>query len=186
MAAERVARRRVFFAVWPDAAAARRLDDLGREAHARCGGRRMRRDGLHMTLAFIGEVPVERLDELCAAAAGVAGEAFRLELDRIACWRHNRIVWAGCAQAPLPLLTLVGRLRARLAAAGLPLDERDFAAHLTLLRDARCEDLPAFDPIAWPVGEFVLAASRPEGGGNYDVIGRWALGARGQGLGARG
>ncbi len=175
MAAEKLARRRVFFALWPDVAAARRLDELGAQAHARCGGRRMRRDGLHMTLAFIGETPVERIDDLRAAAAQVTGEAFTLEIDRLACWRHNRIVWAGCAQAPLPLLTLVGQLRERLAEAGLPLDDRDFAAHLTLLRDARCEELPAFEAIAWLVGEFVLAASRPEGGGNYEIIGRWPL-----------
>lgn len=175
MAAEKVARRRVFFALWPDAATAKRLDELGAQAHARCGGRRMRRVGLHMTLVFIGEVPVERLEALGAAAARVCGTAFTLEIDRLACWRHNRIVWAGCAQAPLELLTLVGQLRERLGEVGLPLDERDFAAHMTLLRDARCEELPVFDPVAWPVGEFVLAASLPQGGGNYEIIGRWPL-----------
>ncbi len=169
------ARQRVFFAIWPDAAAAQDLDELGRTAHAHCSGRRMRRDGLHLTLAFIGEVPVERIDDLHAAAARVASAPFLMEIDRLACWRHNRIVWAGCEQAPLPLLTLVGQLRERLAEVGLPLDDRDFAAHVTLLRDAHCDVLPVFGRIAWPVADFVLAASQPEGGGHYEIIGRWPL-----------
>ena len=173
--AKSVARRRVFFALWPDADIAGQLDQLGRQAHALCGGRRMRRDSLHMTLAFIGDVPVERIETLRHAAAQVSGSAFELSLDRLACWRHNRIVWAGCEQAPLPLLTLVGQLTERLAEAGLSLDTRDFAAHVTLLRDARGEELPECESFIWPVGEFVLAAALPEGGGHYEIIDRWPL-----------
>ena len=67
------------------------------------------------------------------------------------------------------------RMSAMTEITGLPLDERDFAAHVTLLRDARCEELPAFETIVWPVGEFVLAASTPQGGGHYEIVGRWPL-----------
>ena len=178
-------RRRVFFAIWPDAAVAVVLDQLGRQTHALVGGRRMQRDTLHMTLAFIGDVPVERIEILRHAAGQVSGAAFGLHLDRLACWRRNHIVWAGCEQAPLPLLTLVGQLTDRLGEAGLPLEARSFAAHVTLLRDARCEEMPQSqsqtllpEPLVWPVGEFVLAASgSADGNARYEIIGRWPLAA---------
>ncbi len=145
----------------------------------------MRRDTLHMTLAFVGEVPAQRIGILRQAAAGVTGQVFTLTLDRLACWRHNRIAWVGCSQAPLPLLTLVGQLAERLADAGLPLEARDFAAHVTLLRNARCQPLAEAEPIAWPVHDFVLAESQlasssklSQGAGegaHYHIIGRWPL-----------
>lgn len=184
-------RRRVFFALWPDETVAASLDAAGKQAHSTCGGRRMRRDSLHMTLAFIGDVPPERVETLRQAAAGVTNPAFTLQFDRLACWRHNRIAWIGCSEPPLHLMTLVGQLAERLADAGFPLEARAFAAHVTLLRNAHCLPLAQAEPIDWPVGEFVLAESNlmhrkvasPGGklpaeaseGAHYRIIGRWPL-----------
>lgn len=151
----------------------------------------MRRDTLHMTLAFIGDVPAERVGILQQAAAGLTNSPFTLMLDHLACWRHNRIAWVGCSQAPLPLLTLVGKLAERLADAGLPLEARDFAAHVTLLRNARCLPLAQAETITWPVCDFVLAETKlvpqrvlapgsklPGGtneGAHYHIVDRWPL-----------
>lgn len=136
----------------------------------------MRCESLHLTLAFIGEVPVDRIEILKSAAAAVRGEEFLLQLDKLACWRHNRIVWVGCEQAPFFLLTLAGQLAGRIAEAGFPIEARDFAAHVTLLRDARCAEFPSIEPIDWNVSDFVLAASRQSAGGShYEIIGRWPL-----------
>lgn len=172
-------RRRVFFALWPDQATLARLDDAGRQLHAIGGGRRMRRETLHITLAFIGDVPADRIETLRQAAGEVVATAFTLRLDRLDCWRHKRIAWVGCGEPPLPLLTLVGQLYERLAEARLPLEAGDFTAHMTLLRNvhcARCAPLPQLEPIDWPVAEFVLVESKlaPEGA-HYSVIERWSL-----------
>lgn len=172
-------RRRVFFALWPDKAALEKVDQIGKQLHAMGGGRRMRREGLHLTLAFIGEVPAERLDILRQAAERVVAPAFTLRLDRLDCWRHKRIAWAGCSEPPLQLLTLVGQVFERLGEAGLPLAGGDYTAHVTLLRNvhcAGCTPLPDFEPIDWAVSEFVLAESTlsPEGA-RYAVIDRWRL-----------
>jgi 2'-5' RNA ligase len=169
-------RRRVFFALWPRPAVAASLAASAQMAHALCGGRIMRQDTLHLTLAFIGDVPAVRIDGLLEAASRVTGDAFSLSLDRLGCWRHNRIVWAGASEPPPQLIALVGQLNERLADAGFPLEARDFAAHLTLLRKARCVALPAFETIAWPVAEFVLAESQlAASGAAYTLIGRWPL-----------
>lgn len=175
------ARRRIFFACWPDAATAARLHALSGAAHAACGGRRMRRDTLHLTLAFIGDVDDAGFDLACAAGDAVeenlgAGDTV-LTLDRLACWRHNRIAWAGCAAVPETVANLAGALAAELRGRGFALDARPFAAHVTLLRDADCGGaLPAVAPCAWPVREFVLAQSRRDAAGaRYDIVRRWPL-----------
>lgn len=172
-------RRRVFFALWPDQAALERLDQVGKQLHALGGGRRMRRETLHLTLAFIGELPEDRIAMLRSAAGRVTAPAFSLQLDRLDCWRHKRIAWIGCSQPPLPLLTLVGQLYERLAAAGLPLETAEFTAHMTLLRNihcARCAPMPALEAISWFVTDFVLVESiLTSEGSRYTVIGRWPL-----------
>ena len=172
-------RRRVFFALWPGETALEGLDQLGKRLHATGGGRLMARENLHVTLAFIGEVPTDRIAALRKAAGRVAAADFSLRLDRLDCWRHRRIAWAGCSEPPLQLLSLVGQLRERLAEVGLPLETGDFTAHVTLLRDvhcARCTPLPEFAPIEMKANEFVLVESRlTREGPHYCVIGRWRL-----------
>ncbi len=184
------ATKRVYFALWPAAATRTRLDALGQRLQGHGNGRRMRSETLHLTLAFIGDVPVARLDLLREAAACVSAEClaqdggagFTLAIDRLGFWRHNKILWAGCQQAPLALLTLVGRLREQLAAVGLPLATGDFNAHVTLLRHVgmppTAEQLAvaAPDAVIWPVHEFVLVESQlAPAGSQYTIIGRWPL-----------
>ncbi|MFA7270144.1 MAG: RNA 2',3'-cyclic phosphodiesterase [Sterolibacterium sp.] len=168
--------RRVFFALWPDAVTAARIDQAGKQLHALCGGRQVRRNMLHMTLLFLGNIPAERIDDLRQAAARVAGTAFTVRLDRWACWRHKQLAWAGCSEPPLHLLTLVGQLAERLAEEGLPLELRDFLAHVTLLRKSRSVPLPEFEPFNWTIDDFVLVESKlsPQGS-HYSIIGRWPL-----------
>lgn len=168
---------RVFFALWPTAEAARDLHAVAAAAGRECGGRAMRRDTLHLTLAFVGEVADDRLPDLLAAAATVAGERFELVLDRLVWWRHNRILWAGCRETPDALAGLAGGLAAALRAAGFPIERRPFAAHLTLVRDCPGERLPGLAaPVGWPAAEFVLVRSRRSAeGSRYEILGRWPL-----------
>lgn len=172
------ANQRLFFALWPAPAVARRLHAAARDAHAGCGGRLMRLDTLHMTLAFLGEVAVACRAQIEAAACGIAFSPFVLEVDRIGYWRHNRILWAGCSSAPPGLNLLADALADNLRAAGFALEERPFAAHATLLRTVgnAPRELPPLQPIVWPVADFALVAShRSVAGSRYEVLRRWAL-----------
>lgn len=168
---------RVFFALWPDAVTARRLHAHALDAQSRCGGRAMRRDTLHLTLAFIGDVTPARLGELLHVGDATAPAAFTLGIDRVGGWRHNRIVWAGAEQCPDPLAALVARLGAGLAAAGFPVERRPFAAHVTLLRNTREQPaLSPLEPIPWNVEAFGLYRSRlgPEGA-RYEPVREWGV-----------
>ena len=150
---------RIFFAVWPDAAAAGVLHGLAANARESCGGRLMRRETLHLTL--------KRGNKL--------GIGFELNLDRLGYWKHNRILWAGGVSPRLTLLA--DALAGGLCATDFRLEARPFVAHLTLLREARCAETPSLnEPVVWPVREFVLAQSRD---GRYDIIGRWPLATSG-------
>jgi 2'-5' RNA ligase len=170
--------RRLFFALWPPAAVATRLHELALAAQRTCGGRAMRRDTLHVTLAFLGAIPVARVAQAEAAADAVAGERFELELNRLACWKHKRIVWAGGGEMPPALDGLAAHLALNLRTAGFVLDARRFALHATLLRNADCvAPLPDVQqPIRWPVDDFALVESHGgPGGSRYEVVRRWVM-----------
>jgi len=171
---------RVFFALWPDDAIARQFDEAGRRGHEALGGRRMRRETLHLTLAFIGDVSPERLAELHDIASSIRLPAFVQTLDRLQCLARKKIFWASASDVSPVLRDLAATLDERLKAAGFRTEDRPFAAHLTLLRHARCEKkMPQTESpaIEWPVRDFVLVESelRPEGA-SYRIIGRWPLG----------
>jgi 2'-5' RNA ligase len=170
--------RRVFFALWPGAAVLHRLDQAGGAAQQRCGGRRMRRETLHLTLAFIGNVPAQRIPELGAIAGAISARAFELVLDRIDRVAKKNIVWAAASNMPEALLHLAADLDVHLKLAGFHVEERPFAAHVTLLRNARCNmEKPVAVPVAWRVEDFVLVESEPKPeGASYRIIGRWPLG----------
>ena len=169
--------RRVFFALWPDAAALDALEAAARAGEACCGGRRMRRDGLHLTLAFIGAVTPAKLELLAEIAGRVRAEPYELILDRLGWWAHNRILWAGCRETPSHQRRLFEALALPLAAAGFELDSRPHAPHVTLLRQARCREVPALAaPIRWRVASFGLVESALQpGGARYRELASWPL-----------
>ena len=179
------ARLRVFFALWPGAATAAALHARARALHAECGGRVMRCDTIHLTLAFLGDVAVSRLAALEAVAQSVRGERFVLELDRVGSWRGNRILWAGCVKGPAALPAMAEALAAGLREAGFELEARAFNPHVTLVRNAaRPPRVVEMAPLRWPVASFVLVASEREAGGaHYRVLGRWPLGGGESGVG---
>jgi 2'-5' RNA ligase len=178
--AEAASPQRLFFALWPDAASAAALGRAARAAARVCGGKPTRPETIHLTLAFIGNVPAERVTVLRQLAPRVDAGPFDLELDRIGFWRHNRILWAGAGGVPPALTLLVGQLNGLLREAGFRLEDRPFAAHVTLLRRADCrggaERGIDFAPLRWPVTEFVLMESvlRPEGA-DYRPLARYGL-----------
>lgn len=173
----RPATTRLFFALWPGAAASAALAEAGERLHEVCDGRRTRAETIHLTLAFLGEVEPERIDELLALAGEIRASAFGFNLTRFGWWPHNRIVWAAPAETPAELTLLVEALRERLLGAGFRFDTKPFVPHVTLLRKADCRKNP-LPPgeIEWRAEGFVLVRSVPgESGSAYEVVGRWPL-----------
>lgn len=181
---------RVFFALWPDADTARRLAALAGRLRDEFGGRATRGETVHLTLAFVGEVPAEALAGLRQVGATVAAEFAppaqerRFALDRVGFWPHKRIAWAGPAEPPAALAELAGRLLAALRARGHCLDRQGFVPHLTLVR--RVRDRPEAAALAahaaalagaeWQWDGFRLVRSRlSEKGASYETVDEWTL-----------
>ncbi len=139
----------------------------------------MRRETLHLTLAFIGGIAPDRLAALHASASAIRLPIFNLTFDRLKCLPRKRIAWATASTVPFALLALASSLQARLKSAGFRTEERPFAAHVTLMRNTPCTmDAPDESlNIEWPVRDFVLAESAlaPEGA-HYNILERWPLG----------
>lgn len=166
---------RMFFALWPSAAVATELAKAGRGLHEVCGGRLTRAETIHLTLAFLGEVELEKVDDLLKLAGQVRAHAFSLNLIRLGWWPRNRIVWAAPEEVPPELVLLVDDLQRNLRGAGVGFDAKPFVPHITLLRKGNCKDkpLPAMS-VKWSVVDFVLVRSVPsERGSAYEVLGRW-------------
>ena len=164
---------RLFFALWPSRELQGRLAAWAKQAADT--GRAMRRENLHLTLAFLGATEAALVPELIALAAGVRFTPIRLPLDRVGYWKHNRIIWCGAAEEPELLTALVESLRARLSAAGIRYDPKPFVSHVTLVRDASgLPAAPVWIPLVWEARNFALVSSaRGEGRVTYQVLQRF-------------
>lgn len=167
---------RLFFALWPDAAAQAALAALAKEVARLGGGRPVPAANLHLTLLFMGEIDPARIGALQLAAGGVASAAFTLGLDRTGGFRRTGVAWAGCRQPPTELLALQSELERRIREAGFRPDNRAFAPHLTLARRVREPVQPEHvEPVSWRASAFVLVESA-RGDGIYRILAEWPLG----------
>jgi 2'-5' RNA ligase len=166
---------RLFFALWPDAAAREKLAWLAGEIAAAGEGKPVPAAKIHLTLAFLGSVAEERVAEAARAASELQSPAFALEVDRIGAFRSARVAWAGISRPPGELIALQAQLAAGLRARGFELEEREFAPHLTLVRKFG-KGMPAasIESIPWEARDIALVRSG-EGTGRYTTLASWPL-----------
>jgi 2'-5' RNA ligase len=157
---------RCFVALQPDEAA---VDCLDRLAHEQClrfpSARRMRRENLHLTLAFIGALEVDAAREVAARLAAEPAAPFVWSLDAVGAFAGARVLWVGGTDPRLDALAT--RSRDLLDELGVPFDRKPFVAHVTLLRnvprEAAREIASAIEPpILWHAGTPVLLESRAD------------------------
>lgn len=178
MSAESSAGRvRVFYALWPSASIARELALHGRALRVETGGRSMRPETVHLTLAFLGDIAADRLPELTAPPPSVTGVPFGLDIDRLGVWTRNGIGWAAPSEPPAPLIALQESLERWLRSRGYAPDRRAFRPHITLVRNAAGEwPLARIPAVEWDVTDFVLVRSSADAeGARYDVLARFPL-----------
>jgi RNA 2',3'-cyclic 3'-phosphodiesterase len=163
---------RCFVACWPDDSTRRRLDQAAGNALARCpGARRVRPDNLHLTLAFIGELPLPKAREAAEALRRISSEPFEWHIDHIGRFERARVLWAGGLPEPR-LEQLAERARSELRALQVRFDTKRFAAHVTLLRDmpalrgaAQAEIVEPIEPFDWPMRDALLMVSERDSQG---------------------
>lgn len=143
----------------------------------------------HVTLAFLGELPVGARIRAVGALHRATRNAPSCPVTlsgRLGRFGH-RVLWAAVDSPDAALDTLVTRIRRELASARLPVDDRPFRPHLTLARGHRGLSLPGARivtapglPCTWPVSVVALMASSSGGRRNgYRTVATWPLAAGG-------
>jgi len=132
---------RLFLAIDPGEECRRRLASVVAAVRASASGVRWVRDGkLHVTLAFFGDVPEARVEDLRAAAHQVVvrHQPFSATVSGSGVfpdWRRPRVVWLGLGDNA-GLIQLGDEIGVMSTALGFPPDHA-FRAHLTIGRIPR-------------------------------------------------
>jgi 2'-5' RNA ligase len=151
-------RRRLFFALWPDATTRQAITRATRRAVRACGGKPTPTVNLHVTLAFLGPVTPEDLVRV-ESIEPPPGAAFELVLDRLGHWDRARVLWLGPSEAPVALRSLERDLWDRLVALGFERERKPYSPHVTLARKARSVDADV-EPVVWRVDGIALVESK--------------------------
>jgi RNA 2',3'-cyclic 3'-phosphodiesterase len=169
--ASRSARLRLFLALWPDEATRDAIAAYQAAWRWPGGARLVGRERLHLTLHFIGSVPVARLDDVVTGLR-VPCEPLQLAFGQSEMWPGGIAVLRP-REAPQPLLALHARLARALQQMALPVEERPLRAHVTLARQAAGAAPPGDASLHWRADAgYVLVQSLANGGG-YEVLERF-------------
>jgi 2'-5' RNA ligase len=173
---------RLFFALWPVDRHRAALAESAAAAVTRVAGRAVPPGNLHVTLAFLGSVPVQTFVHLVGVGGQGSWPAVRLDFARIEYWARPRVLVAMPAQVPAAGLEIVERLWQGVAPLGFAREPRPWRPHLTLVRGV--QQLPpkdlevttvqtADEEPAWRLA-LVDSAAHPEGP-RYKALADWPL-----------
>jgi 2'-5' RNA ligase len=175
----------LFFAIYPDAAAAERLSRLAERVRAEHSlkGKPAAPDRFHVTLHHLGAfagVPEDVVMVACDAASRIALPPVGIAFDRTSSFPGRRskrpfVLRTAPDAIANGLLDLYAGLGVELQTAGLAIKSNShYTPHVTLLYDEHHLSEQTVDPISWTVREFVLVRSLL-GRSQYVPLGRWPL-----------
>ncbi len=166
------------------------IDQLKKATGVKAGWTRP--ENIHLTLKFLGNIPVSDVEKLSQSAARAvkALSPFKLTAEHCGAFPPHgpaRVLWIGITDSSGELARLQARLDEEGAAMGFLKEARPFHPHLTLarirdganarvLRDAH-RALP-FEPVTIDVSELLVIRSElGKDGSKYSVISRHVLAA---------
>ncbi|GGE37405.1 RNA 2',3'-cyclic phosphodiesterase [Actibacterium pelagium] len=152
-------------------------------------GRRMTRETLHLTLAFLGEQPDEALVALHEELSQIRHSAFDLHMAGVGMYGNpNRLAMGVEADADSALTDLQSDVTKALRRAGLKFEKRRFRPHVTIARfkgeeptDPRLHGFisgaMSYRATAVRITQFALYESHlSPGGARHDVLAAYPLG----------
>jgi RNA 2',3'-cyclic 3'-phosphodiesterase len=196
---------RLFFALWPSpamqtalavAAATAVMDvlsvggsaDAAANVAANAGAsvRRVPAENFHLTLAFLGSVPLSRLAEVeqvadhFAQASSVLDLPIDITLDAIEHWRKPQVLVATASDTPPAAVALAEGLQRSLIDAGFSPDLKAFRVHATIARKVRRAGRELhLDPVRWSFDSLHLVQSQTHPDGSvYRPLKKWVLDKR--------
>jgi len=152
---------RLFFALWPDQRVRQRLSETYENVEALAGqGRPLSPANLHMTLHFLGNIPLTKVDCFIKQAEKIQLPCFELEINRLGYFKKPKISWLGPVSFPQGLLKLQFALGENIKNCGFQVESRPFQPHVTMARKIQQSVLSdQIKPVQWKVDRFALIKS---------------------------
>ena len=94
-------------------------------------------NNIHMTMKFLGNVPVTMVDGIHEEMKKIAFEPFKIEIKGLGAFPNMRrisVIWAGIREGARELREIGSGLEFNLQALGFKPDRKGFSPHLTIAR----------------------------------------------------
>jgi 2'-5' RNA ligase len=104
----------------------------------------VRPESLHITLKFIGEKPVEAVEEIKRALSGIQAQATEIAFRGYGFFpgaKAPRVFWVGIESGP-QLVSFATAVDDAMVALGIPKEDHTFSPHLTLARGGKGSGSP--------------------------------------------
>ena len=150
---------RLFFSLWPSPEQIEQLADL-QFRFSQPFGRLVDPENFHITLLFLGEIELDRVDCMLSYLDQYEAAPFSCTLDQTGYFSKQQLFWVGPKKVPQELGALHKLLRNNALRCGLSKLSQRYVPHVSLIR--KCEGIvadPEFEPIEWQVDEFHLVES---------------------------
>ena len=172
--------RRLFFAFWPEESEKEEMATAVRHAVISCRGRPVPPPYYHVTLAFLGSVPLDKLQALECLAEGISLVPRRLPIqltfERIEYWKKAALICATGEPSP-DAEQLAGVFKSKLVEAGFTPDLKRFRPHVTVARKVPPGNHgETVEPVRWNFTSCALVDSHATGAGSsYSILNSWPL-----------
>jgi len=151
--------------------------------HGDTGVRRVPPANFHLTLAFLGSVPLSRLPEVkeagarCAKSSGVRDVPIEIVLDVIEHWRKPQVLVATASETPPAAVELAENLQRSLVESGFSPDIKPFRVHATVARKVRRVSRELrIEPVRWRFESLHLIESKTGASSSaYSTVEKWVL-----------
>jgi len=161
------AHERLFFALWPDDKVRHQLDlAYSRFSDLQEKGRRVPVTNLHMTLHFLGNIPLAGVDCFIQQVKNIKSRKFSLQIESRGYFKKPKIVWFGPGNIPQELRQLHDQLGEQICSCDFTPEQRDYNPHITMARKINHDPgNQSIEPVYWELDRFVLVISEPVAGG---------------------
>jgi 2'-5' RNA ligase len=167
----------MFFALWPDAVTRARIAPAAAALTLGPGARAVPPENYHLTVAFVGEIPIADIEVLRQIGRQQRAERCVIHFDAYEYWPKPAVVVAAARSIPPQLQDFWRVLHRDLAAAGMAQAPKRLRPHVTLARKAAQAIVPeAMSSFAWEARDFCLVHSVTGGVQSaYTVVDTWPL-----------
>ena len=141
------ASQRLFVAIWPDREVRAQLENIQAEFRLAELGRLTPSSKFHITLQFLGDVPVSEIDWVERSISALRFDPFSIQFDLVGSWPRNMVAWVGSQHPCTELNRLVQEVRRTLSRSHRR--NENFTPHVTLARRFGKKIHAPIEPIHW-------------------------------------